>query len=266
MTKRVLCPLFFLALSCGGPQTGVVETNTNWLESCEVDADCDGPLACHCGLCTHGCGSDEDCEALPGARCVLGDDPATWTTCESREPPLAAGICLPSCTPGSCGNEQACVSGACVSVPLPDSEFCAPVVERSETDRTSEDALLSLLQDVRVDGGAVCGTAPGSPAVPALRVDPRLRCAARVLSVDLEETRNLSIVDSLGRDTPERLSLVGYEPGSWGESYALETTASEALSAMMNDVDSCQRFVNADFLDIGVGASGDSHIVTIGVE
>jgi hypothetical protein len=125
---------------------------------------------------------------------------------------------------------------------------------------------LALLQAVRVDGGAVCGTDPGSAAVPALRVDPRLRCAARVFSVDLEETRNLSIVDSLGRSTEERLNLVGYEPGSWGESYALETTAAQALSAMMSDLDSCQRFVNANFLDVGVGASGDSHIVTIGAE
>jgi hypothetical protein len=139
-------------------------------------------------------------------------------------------------------------------------------VERSETDRASEDELYALLQAVRVDGGAVCGGDAPSLAVSPLRIDSRLRCASRVLSVDLEETRNLGLVDSLGRNTQQRLSLVGYEPGSWGESYALETTASQALSAMMTDVDSCQRFVNASFLDIGVGASGDGYIVTIGAE
>jgi hypothetical protein len=35
---------------------------------------------------------------------------------------------------------------------------------------------------------------------------------------------------------------------------------------MMSDVDSCQRFVDASFLDVGVGASGDAYIVTIGAE
>jgi hypothetical protein len=266
MTSKAFFPLCLLVATCDGPQTTVVQTNTNWLERCEMDEDCGGSLACHCGICTLACGSEMDCEALPAARCALRDDPATWTTCGSREPTLASGICLPSCTPGTCRDDQACISGVCVSVPLPESQFCAPVVERSETDRASEDELLALLQAVRVDGGAVCGNDPASAAVPQLRVDPRLRCAARVFSVDLEASRNLSLVDSLGRDTQERLSLVGYQAGPWGESYALDATAGEALAAMMSDVDSCQRFVDAMFLDVGAAASGDGYVVTIGAE
>jgi hypothetical protein len=35
---------------------------------------------------------------------------------------------------------------------------------------------------------------------------------------------------------------------------------------MLSDIDSCQRFVDAAFLDIGVGAAGQVHIITIGGE
>jgi hypothetical protein len=84
--------------------------------------------------------------------------------------------------------------------------------------------------------------------------------------MDLNETGDLGLIDSLGRNTQERLPLVGYSTTLWGESYAREATASEALATMLMDVDSCQRFVDAEFLDVGVGAAGVVQIITIGVE
>jgi hypothetical protein len=263
-TIALLSLLLFAA--CDGPGATEVGSNTNWLQSCDHDRDCTDSLACHCGICTLDCNAAAECESLPAARCVLPDDPAAWATCQSREPTLSSGICLPGCEPGTCGTGDACVSGSCVPAPLPQSEFCAPAVERSDVNRASEDALLALVQGVRADGNTVCGSDPPSARVPPLRLDRRLRCAARVLSMDLNETGDLGLIDSLGRNTQERLTLVGYSTTFWGESYAREVTAAEALAIMLTDVDSCQRFVDAEFLDVGIGAAGEVQIVTIGAE
>ena len=256
----------FLVAACNAPQTGDVGSNTNWLQSCNDDGDCGDSLACHCGICTLDCNAAAECDSLPAARCVPADDPAAWATCQSRDATLSSGICLPGCEPGTCNNGEACVSGACVPVPLPESEFCAPAVERSVADRASEDTLLALLQAVRVEGNTVCGSDPPSAPMPPFRLDRRLRCAARVLSMDSSESGDLGLVDSMGRNTQARLTLVEHSSTPWGESYARAATASQALASMLSDVDSCQRFVDGAFLDVGIGASGDVHIVTIAGE
>jgi uncharacterized protein YkwD len=265
---RVRSALFSLLLfaACEGAQVSDVGSNTNWLEACHQDRDCTGTLSCRCGICTLDCNTATECEPLPGARCVPTDAPAAWSTCQSMEPGLTSGICLPGCEPGSCRANEACVSNTCVPVALPESEFCASAAGRSAADRASEEDLLARLQAVRVDGNAACGSAPPSASVPPLRLDSRLHCAARVLSIDLEESDNLGLVDSLGRNTQERMTLVGHANAPWGESYARSANASEALATMMLDADSCQRFVDATFLDIGVGVAGDVYVVTIGAE
>jgi uncharacterized protein YkwD len=144
----------------------------------------------------------------------------------------------------------------CEALPLPDA-----------TELGRQDRLLALLQGLRTEGGVECGTAAASVPVPELRWDSRLACAARALAVDMAATRVRSLVDSEGRDTQARLGLVGYSPALWGEAFALvagDETA--ALDAMLSDVDSCGRFVNAAFVEVGVGASAEASVVTIGSE
>lgn len=266
MRQKIALLSLLLFAACEGPRATDVGSNTNWLQSCDDDEDCGDSLACHCGICTLDCSAATDCESLPGARCALPDDPAAWATCQSREPALSSGICLPGCEPGTCGSGAACVSGSCVPAPLPEGEFCAPAVERTEADRATEDTLLALVQALRENGDIVCGSDPPSVRVPPFRLDRRLRCAARVLSMDLDESGELGLIDSLGRNTQQRLTLVGYSTLLWGESYAPEATASDALATMLTDVDSCQRFVDAAFVDVGIGAAGEVQIVTIGAE
>jgi hypothetical protein len=266
MRQGLALLLVLLFAACEGPRVADVGSNTNWLRSCYEDRDCGDSLACRCGICTRDCTSARECEALPAARCVAADDSAAWTLCGSREPALTSGICLPECEPGSCRSHEACVAGTCVPLDLPEVEFCAPALERSEADRAAEEALLERLQVVRVEGNAVCGSDPPSVSVPPLRLDGRLTCAARILSMDLSQSGELGLVDSLGRDTQERMTLAGHGTAPWGESYARGASASQALASMMADVDSCQRFVDATFLDVGVGVAGAVHVVTIGAE
>lgn len=70
-----------------------------------------------------------------------------------------------------------------------------------------EAALLSLINDYRVQNGL-------SP----LGVSPTLTTAARWMSEDMAENGQGGHVDSLGRDSPERIADFGYGPfSSWGE-------------------------------------------------
>jgi hypothetical protein len=114
-----------------------------------------------------------------------------------------------------------------------------------------------------VDGGVVCGGAGPSLPVQALRLDTRLLCAARVLAADIQLTRNQSLTDSAGRDTPARLSLAGYDQAFWGEDIAFSSTADGALTIVLESPASCDRVVADMYLDIGVGAVADAQVITL---
>lgn len=62
----------------------VNDTRSNWLKSCDSDAECGDVLSCHCGVCTISCTEDAQCADLD-ADAVCGGSAA----CASGE-----GICL----------------------------------------------------------------------------------------------------------------------------------------------------------------------------
>jgi len=261
-----LAALSFSPLACDGPRAGgPIGSNTNWLTACDDALDCGKAGTCLCGTCSLECTEDADCREIPGARCAGIAEPSVRSQCRPDVPTY--GLCLAGCEPGGCGPTGACVGGACVQRPWPASALCDSLPEPDTTELGRQDRLLALLQSLRAEGGVECGTAAASVPVPELRWDPRLSCAARALAVDMAVSRNRSLVDSEGRDTPARLVLVGYSSQIWGEAFALlpgdETTA---LDAMLSDVDSCARFVDDAFLEVGVGSSADASVVTIGAE
>lgn len=246
-----------------GPTTG---SNSNWLVACDRDGDCEGPTtACVCGACTRPCDDDAACEGLDGARCASANQPSAWSQCESRE--SAVAMCLPVCTPGSCPAGQACVEGSCVFSAFPDTEPCAGLGTPEAEVVVAEEELLAVLQTRRVDGGTVCGAAEPAPAVAPLRLDARLRCAARFLAADIRETRAETLVDSLGRDTPERLALTGYEQRIWVEAFELAvTSADDALSRMLAEDGVCSELLGDGYADVGVGRAGDVAVLTVAAE
>ncbi len=103
------------ALACepGAPKT---DSQTNWLRSCQIDAQCEDDLACFCGVCTRPCEQGESCSGLDGSECVPSSDSGTVAVC-GGEPSTSAGLCLPRCEDGSCAPGQMCVSGVCSPVP-----------------------------------------------------------------------------------------------------------------------------------------------------
>jgi hypothetical protein len=263
-----LCCLLLVIGACkddppAGPSVG---TNSNWLRACSTSAECGDLPTCECGACTAPCADDGECDGIEDARCARVDDPAAWAECESRAPELTGGLCLPRCDPGSCGDGQACVSGACVLAPLPEVAFCAGVADWDGGARTREEELLALLQDLRVAGGAAC-TGGDAPPAPALRFDPRLVCAARVWASEIEESGDAAPQDSQGRTGGDRVRAAGYVPRMWWESYAFDTTSAErALDVMLGDGASCAQLTDPVYTDIGVGSIGDTLVVTVATE
>jgi O-glycosyl hydrolase len=96
------------------PQT--TDSQTNWLKSCSLDADC-GVFSCVCNVCTLPCSTNDACADAPGSECVGADDPGAVAVCGGSSAP-GAGMCLPRCD-ASCDTGQMCVAGVCTSVPEP---------------------------------------------------------------------------------------------------------------------------------------------------
>jgi hypothetical protein len=265
--KRAWALCAMLVLGCQGDPTepigpSVVGGNSNWLIACGSAVDCSAPQIpeCACGVCTVGCSSDDDCAEIEGARCALEEHPASRSVCASA---MSEGICLPGCEPGECNAAQACVDGACVPAVLPENAFCAEA-SASDADRAFEDELLALVNQRRSAGDLVCAGAAASTPQLELRFDPRLRCAARRLAIDIAETRMQGVLDSEGRGTGDRLPLASYEASQWYEGFALEADSAEAaLALMLNDAGVCTALASASFRDIGTAASADAFVLLV---
>ena len=101
-----------------GPRT---DSQTNWLVSCQRDAEC-GELSCLCGVCTLSCAGDAACGDAPGSSCLKADEPGVLAACDGA-PPAVTGMCLPRCDADSCSPGQQCVAGACLPLAPPGAEL-----------------------------------------------------------------------------------------------------------------------------------------------
>ncbi len=129
---RVMALLFGVwAAACGstsGPKTG---TQTNWLSSCQSDADCDG-LECVCGICTETCNNADDCPNLPGASCADAQDAEAIAVC-SGSISSVAGLCLLPCPRQGCPGGTSCLSGVCAPTPEPTAVVTVDASRKSQT-------------------------------------------------------------------------------------------------------------------------------------
>ncbi len=261
-----LAVLGFIAIGlsgCNSPQQEpTAGSNSNWLHACEQASECTNVTACTCGACTRTCANDTDCAGLGSARCALDVSPATWATCQSNQPNLT-GICLPACEAGGCQNGQACVNNFCSLLTIPSSSFCSNVGDWQQAGRTGEDQLLDLIQQSRVAAGVTCGTGAASLPVPALRLDARLTCAARVFASDLAASGGTTLIDSQGRNTRTRLTAAGYSDSLWAEGFTRASSVNKAFSLMLADTNVCPALVSSSYVDVGIGVSGNVYVVTL---
>lgn len=97
------------------------DSQTNWLRTCQIDSQC-GALSCICGVCTQACSPSVACDDNPkGAECIPADDAGAVAQCGGSRPP-SAGICMPRCQEGTCGDDQVCVAGVCAPLSAPSAQ------------------------------------------------------------------------------------------------------------------------------------------------
>jgi len=256
-----------VVVACSDPKSSqTLGTNSNWFVECADDADCTGAARCECARCTRGCDSDSDCAGIAHARCASAATSAALSQCGADA--TASGVCLEACIAGACAESEACVSGTCVSRALPESDFCAPVATAGRSDRTTEDELLALIQNMRAAGGVTCGGgAASTPASAPVRAQGALWCAARVLAADIEGQGTRGLVDSSGRGTRERLQAAGYAARLWAEGFAIgSSSANDALGVMLADESACTGLTRDGYTDVGVARVGETYVVTLGAE
>jgi hypothetical protein len=108
--------LFSLAIgSCGrvaDEEPLQIDSNTNWLLRCDLDAQCSGSLRCYCGQCTQPCASTDECGLLEGSECA----PTGNALCGDQ--PAVGGLCVLSCREDAeCGPDFTCTGSQCVPKP-----------------------------------------------------------------------------------------------------------------------------------------------------
>jgi uncharacterized protein YkwD len=117
---------------------------------------------------------------------------------------------------------------------------------------TFENNVLTLVNQKRA-AGAVCGGV-SKPAVPALTLDTRLRCAARKHSKDMGVKNFFSHTSSDGSSFSQRITKAGYTWTAAGENISAGyATADAAVAGWMASTGHCNNIMNATFKHLGVG-------------
>lgn len=135
---------------------------------------------------------------------------------------------------------------------VPDIGYCAGVSDWAEQARLYEAEVVERVNEARAQP-ATCG-AQSFGAVSPLTMNARLRCAARVHSLDM------SVRGFFDHDTPEgvtpfdRMELAGYDFQAAGENIAAgQPTPKEVVDGWMQSPGHCSNIMSPDFTEIGVG-------------
>lgn len=137
----------FLCACSAKTTPNVRDSNSNWLATCDVTADCDGDGACICGLCTATCRDDEDCESAgPWASCVRPDEASGEVACAAIVESAGQNVCLAECDDDDdCRSGSSCEDGACWASP-------ASVIDRRDSGAAREPIL-----DAAIDAASPLG-------------------------------------------------------------------------------------------------------------
>lgn len=143
---------------------------------------------------------------------------------------------------------------------VPSGRHCAAVADWDPHWAELEEQLLAQINDVRARG-ADCHTAGNFPATTPLRMDPALRCAARLHSADMAAHDAFDHAGDDGSSALERIAAAGYVSSTAGENLAAGSPdATGTLAQWMASDGHCSNVMNPGFDDAGVGYHpGGSH-------
>jgi uncharacterized protein YkwD len=139
--------------------------------------------------------------------------------------------------------------------------YCDGVATWNSTWVSFENQVLTLVNQKRA-AGASCGGVYKPPA-PALTLDTRLRCAARVHSKDMGTNNFFSHTGSNGSTPWQRITNAGYVYSTAGENIAAGySSPSAVVDSWMKSTGHCNNIMNPSFVHLGVGyfyASGSTY-------
>lgn len=135
---------------------------------------------------------------------------------------------------------------------VPDSAYCAPVADWTMEESAFEDEVLDLVNEARAEARS-CGGQPFA-AAPPLSMESRLRCAARVHSLDMATRAFFDHQNPDGESPFDRIDQTGYVFGAAGENIAAgQTTPAEVVAGWLDSPGHCSNIMSADYVHIGVG-------------
>ncbi len=130
--------------------------------------------------------------------------------------------------------------------------YCDDVTTWTPAWADFEAQVLTLVNQRRV-AGATCGGV-AKPAVPALTLDTRLRCAARVQSRDMGTNNFMSHTGSNGSTPWQRINNAGYTYTNAAENVAAGyATPAAVVNGWMGSTGHCNNIMNAALVHLGVG-------------
>lgn len=117
---------------------------------------------------------------------------------------------------------------------------------------TLESQVLTLVNQRRA-AGATCGGV-AKPAVPALTLNTKLRCAARNHARDMANNNYFSHTGLNGSQFYQRITAAGYTWTQVAENIAAgQTTAASVVAGWMASTGHCNNIMNGALKNIGVG-------------
>lgn len=139
---------------------------------------------------------------------------------------------------------------------LPTGEACSDVEDWDPAWVEFEEEVLVLVNENRT-AGANCGGQAFS-ATHELVLDERLRCAARLHSLDMAERGFFDHVNPDGVDPAERVVEAGYAYSITGENIAAgQRTPEEVVAGWMASPGHCQNIMLPEFSELGIGYVAD---------
>ena len=205
----------------------------------------------HCGSCVDQCSLSYTCS---DSSCAC---PAERTECDGfcTETDFDRQNCGGCASSGgaTCSGEEACVSGKCQVVAIPQDSYCDATKTWESGSIALEFEILDIVNQRRAEG-ATCGEKGYFPPAGPLQMDASLRCAARVHSLDMATRDFFSHQNPEDEGPSVRMDAAGYMGKGWGENISAgRSSAEKTMEGWMKSDGHCSNIMNSGYTLIGVG-------------
>lgn len=141
--------------------------------------------------------------------------------------------------------------------PMPNAH-CAPTETWDPKYTQLEEEVLVLVNKARA-AGHDCGSQGVFKPTHALKMEPRLRCAARLHSKYMGETKDYGHVTKAGVNFDKRINDTGYPSATVSENIAAGArSAAEVMGLWLDSDGHCRNIMWPDFTEIGIGHATDN--------